>query len=366
MKILLTHSDPELPSRESIDLWRIIRPFRELSKHVDWQIDHQSYLVDHTLISKKTGKVPTEKLVKELDRLGSYDIIWTSYFPDAVLFDAMMFMSRKYGTKFVLDVDDDMFNVPKSNPIWKTKDIKKNLPQLQYCIENTPYLVTSSEILHHAYQRRRGNPTLLFPNYIGQGYKHKPFDNGDKVVISFFGSVSHEADLVETGFLEALKLIMKKYKHVHAGSVGLEVKGLPKNRYTFHPGKPGQAWIDEVWPHINCDVAVAPLIDTHFNRCKTNIKWLETAMIPAAFIGSNIPPYKGTVRPNVDGFLVNNTVDSWYKALEDVAINKLLRLKLAMNAHEAVEQSWSIENNWDKLQTLVETIQRDESATIPE
>lgn len=355
MKILIAHSDTKLPARESIDIWRIIRPFDELKKHVDWQIDHRPHLIPLEYYDKH-NRVNTQKLVEELKILGHYDIIWTSYFPDAILFDAMTFVGEKYGTKFVLDVDDDMFHIPKTNSIWNSIGIE-GVSELKYMVKQSPYLVTSSPILLKDYQQLRQKPTYLLPNYIGHDYKHKPFDNGDKVVIGFFGSVTHKHDLINTGFNEALARLMHKYKQLHCGTVGLEINNyLPKARYTHHPGKPGRAWLTEVWPNLNLDIAVAPLEDTRFNRARTNIKWLETAMIPAAFVGSDIPPYQGAVKSGQTGLLVKNDSQSWYEALEALVLDKDLRRRLASTAHAEVNRDWHIKTNWLKLKDIIEGI----------
>lgn len=354
MKILLCHSDPELPSRESIDLWRIIRPFKELAKHVDWQIDHQGYPIDPDL-QDDTGQVHTDKLVGEILKLSQYDIVWSGYFPDATLFDVMMFVQEKYGTKFVLDMDDDIYHLPEDNSFWQSGGIK-GVQELRYMIANTSYMVTSTKNLKAEFEKHRKLKTYLFPNYIG-GYKHKKFDNGDKVVIGYFGSVTHKKDLSETGFIEALHQIMHKYKNVHVGTVGANIEAyLPKQRYEHHKGIPGRAWVDEVWPNINCDIAVAPLQDTQFNRCKTNIKWLETAMIPAAFVGSNIEPYKGSVTEGETGLLVNNDSESWYEALESLVLDKELRQRLAKNAMAEVKKNWSVSSNWEALKDIVDDV----------
>lgn len=357
LRILITHSDPTFKARESIDLWRIIRPFKELAKHVDWEIDTQDYLIDHRLIDTK-NRVNTELLVKELERIGTYDIVWTGYFPDAVLFDCMQFVQEKFGTKFVLDADDDFWNIPQSNPIWRQDNVESNIEQIQYCITNTPYLVTSCPNLQEAYKKHRPElETYMLPNYIG-GYKHKAFDNGENVVISFFGGVSHKKDLEKSGFMEALRQIMKKYPNVSAGSVGLELKltGTLKKRYTFNPGLPGQDYVKKLWPAINADIAVAPLEYNIFNRRKTNIKWQETALIPAAFVGTDIPPYKGTVENEKTGLLVYNSPEAWFDALERLVLDKKLRLKLARAAQAEVEKNWAIENHWQALKEIIEEV----------
>lgn len=357
MKILLAHSDPKMPARQSVDLWRVIRPFKELAKHIDWQIDHQTYVIDPSLIDTN-NQVETPKLLKEIDRLKDYDIIWSSYFPDAVLFDVMTFMHEKYGTKFVLDVDDDMFHIPSDNGVWKSIG-REGVADLQWTVKEAPYLVTTTEQLQKEFKLHRVNPTYVFPNYVNDDYTHKPFDNGDKVVISFFGSVTHKSDFENTGLTDALKQLMRKYKNVHVGSVGLEIEGLPKARYTFHPGKPGQDWLNEVWPNINCDIAVAPLVDNQFNRCKSNIKWLETALIPAAFVGSNVYPYKGTVEHGKTGILTDNSTEGWYEALEQLVLDKQLRTTLAANARKEVISKWHFNTKWQQLKQLVEDIYAD-------
>lgn len=355
MKILLLHSDSKLAARESIDLWRVIRPFAELAKHSDIEIDHRRYLLE-SLVDSKNSRLEASVVAKECEQLAKYDIVWSSYFPDAVLFDVMQFVSLKFGTKFVIDIDDDVFHIPAHNSIWNTAGYE-GIKSLQYIAENADFLVTSTPVLQAELAKHRSKPTYLLPNYIGSDYKHKPLDNGDRVVISFFGSITHAKDLEDTGCLKAIEKLVNKYPQVHFGTVGLKVRPkVPEGTYTFYPGKPGQAWLDEVWPNINADIAIAPIVDNKFNRCRSNIKWQETALIPAAFIGSNIPPYKDTVINGKTGLLVENNEKSWYKALEKLVLDKELRLKLAKSAQKEVEKNWLIKNNWQKLQEILDQV----------
>lgn len=43
---------------------------------------------------------------------------------------------------------------------------------------------------------------------------------------------------------------------------------------------------------LNADLFLAPLRDTDFNRCKSNIKWLESAYIGKPLMASNVEPYR--------------------------------------------------------------------------
>jgi len=356
MKILLAHSDPKLAARESIDLWRIIRPFKELSKHVDWQIDHVPYLLDESKQQPDGGYLPDD-LAEMAERYGQYDIIWTGYFVDERLFDVLSFVSMKFGTKVVVDIDDDFYHLPKHNNFWNDPyGGIKGLKEVHWIIENSDYVVTSTPNLKKELDKHVRGKTYILPNYIGSDYKHKKFENQD-VVISYFGSITHKKDVSETGFLEALQRITHKYKNVRVGTVGIKIDAyLPKQRYTHHNGIAGKRYITEVWPNINADISCAPLEDNQFNRCKSNIKWFESAYIPSAFIASNIEPYKGSVEDGKTGLLVENNADSWYKALERLVLDAKLRKQLAHNAKIEVKRNWDISTNWMRLKEIIEDV----------
>jgi glycosyltransferase involved in cell wall biosynthesis len=46
--------------------------------------------------------------------------------------------------------------------------------------------------------------------------------------------------------------------------------------------------------NLKLDLAVAPLRDTYFNRCKSNLKWLEWASLGVPLVASDVEPYKKT------------------------------------------------------------------------
>lgn len=75
------------------------------------------------------------------------------------------------------------------------------------------------------------------------------------------------------------------------------------------------AWHPSTYPQniydLDIDVALAPLRDVNFNRCKSAIKWLEWASIDVPVIASNMESYK-----DIEGIvLTGNTSEEWYAAL---------------------------------------------------
>jgi glycosyltransferase involved in cell wall biosynthesis len=64
-----------------------------------------------------------------------------------------------------------------------------------------------------------------------------------------------------------------------------------------------------------CDLAIAPLVDTEFNRCKSELKFLQYSAVGLPSLSSNCPPYSNIVKHGIDGILVENTTAAWYKAI---------------------------------------------------
>ena len=80
------------------------------------------------------------------------------------------------------------------------------------------------------------------------------------------------------------------------------------------------------------DIAIAPLADTPFRRCKSDIKFLDYAAIGAAAVLSDVGPYPATVRHGETGWLVENTSAAWVDALERLIADAELRRHLAEGA----------------------------------
>lgn len=58
------------------------------------------------------------------------------------------------------------------------------------------------------------------------------------------------------------------------------------------------AWDIHEYPQrlydLNIDIGLAPLRDTEFNRCKSNLKWLEWSSLSVPVIASDVEPYSKT------------------------------------------------------------------------
>lgn len=95
---------------------------------------------------------------------------------------------------------------------------------------------------------------------------------------------------------------------------------------------------------LSLDISICPLEDNPFNQCKSNIKWMESAMAGVPVVASNVYPYETSIEHGITGFLVKDNND-WTKYLSKLIDNPELREKMAKAAKEEVLEKYNIEKD---------------------
>ena len=159
-------------------------------------------------------------------------------------------------------------------------------------------------------------------------------------VVGYMGTFTHDDDLAMVE--PALREIWQR----HPGGVEFQFVGVVGRKETmrallglpvrvFRP-TPKQAEYPRFMPwfsgHFRWDIAISPLRDVPFNRCKSDIKFLDYSAIGAAGIYSRVPAYESSVCHLGTGWLVENDVGAWTQALEALLSDDRLRTQLAYNA----------------------------------
>lgn len=358
MKILAIHGvGAGKPEKDPpVHLWRIYRPLEELKKHVDWQIDYQKTFIPNADKLKSDKDLTNELIESAGKQLGQYDIIFSSYHFDAAADALIEAVCAKYGTRYVLDDDDNSFAIEQENPYWSTMTHDKTFI-LQQIVRYAKYVTTTTETLCKVIAERTkvNGEVFVLPNYISEDYKEYDPDNGDKVVIGYFGGYNHYFDLHDTGFMEAVERVMHEHKNVRFKVVGIPLgKYTPKARTEVINPTGGRKWTSELFPTLNFDISCAPLRANAFTRCKSNIKWQESTRMGAAFICSDIPPYD--TLPDGTAVKVNNTTEDWYKALKKLVEDATERKRLVSAARKELAANWTLEKNWHKYKEMFEAV----------
>lgn len=115
-------------------------------------------------------------------------------------------------------------------------------------------------------------------------------------------------------------------------------------------GVPGVTFLPEVKGYENYvalvqqrgwDLALAPLMDSLFENCKTNLKYREYAAFGVPGIYSNVPLYSSCVRHEQTGLLAENSVDAWLVALDRAITLPALRARIVGAARGDVEKHYA-------------------------
>jgi len=264
---------------------------------------------------------------------GRFDvaIFQRQYKPE--VFNYMMQM-KKHGTKVIYEIDDNLFEVPPWNPAHKFFEQRSVREYIQIFLENVDAVFVTQEYLKKVYAKYNPNVFVL-PNSIDFKVMHGRPRNNRHPVVCWQGSNTHEKDLalVRKAFL---KLVKDDDCFVKLWS--MDVPGAHKvplvQFEAFFP----------MYGQLDIDIGLAPLAPNNFNRCKSNLKFLEYSALRTPTIASDFGPYKDVIKNNETGLLVGNVKD-WYGAIRMLIDDVAERERLGNAAYEFVKENYDIDKN---------------------
>lgn len=281
--------------------------------------------------------------------------IWVTKPMDSPNVVMELFADRDFtGTKLVLDLDDDPFNLNPNHPAYQ--QFKDKEPIYKMFIQSADHLICSTEYIKDVVKDLNPKITVI-PNAIDPEIwkvKRKKRNDG-KIRIGWFGSSSHIADF---DIFESFKSeILLRYPQVEFHLAGFSFEDLnDEDKRIFHySGTKGYEEYPQFVADKDLDIAIAPLHDTQFNRCKSNIKWLEHSMLETPMVLSDVTPYKECVKNYKTGYLAKNK-SQWVKYLSWLIENEEKRKEIGKAAKEAVENDWLIEKQLPKYEKLFEKL----------
>lgn len=278
---------------------------------------------------------------------------------------------KKEGKKIVLDNDDTYKDGEnggiKLNTYFNAERVKRGLVTINQTMDafaiEADLITVSTEMLAEEYRKLNKNVVVL-PNYIDPFYFDEPLRNeGEKVRIGITGSVGMSSDL------DVLNPIFKHYEH--DPRVQLVFFSLPANpkdnpmmanayedEYNFLESMSVE-WhatvnMDKYHDKLNdlkLDIMVIPRTDNYFNRCKSNLKFLESSMfkIPCVAQGFSDGKSPYQVNPEDSKHMTIVTDNSkWIEEIEKLIVDKELRREMGKKAKEYVLANYDINDHADE------------------
>jgi len=204
-----------------------------------------------------------------------------------------------------------------------TEALKQRMARLN------PRILVVQNALHEQFLEQQGDST-------GSG-------NSAKIVIGYMGTYSHDDDILMV--LQALRnVITPRADEIEFQLIGgireasslRALYGVNLRPLEVGPNVEYSRFMRWMRTQAKWDLAIAPLVDTPFTRCKSDIKFLDYGILGIPGIYSKVAPYESTVKHLETGLLARNTVGDWTGALEAMISDAALRRRLGAAAREYV------------------------------
>ncbi|MGC3996939.1 MAG: glycosyltransferase [Anaeromyxobacter sp.] len=241
---------------------------------------------------------------------------------------------RAAGLPVVYETDDLMHEIPADNLCHDT--VAPTIPFIEEALRRADLVTVTTPVLAERIARY-GAPIEIVPNQLDErlwaGAPPRP--EGGPVVIGYAGTATHLADLaiVEPALLEISRRFGSGVAFRFLGCATPQLAALPNFSYVkFEHSYQAYA---RALPGAGIDVGVVPLLDTPFNACKSDIKWLEYAACGIAGVFSDLAPYQGIAQGRT-GLRVPNTTAAWIEALDRLVRDAALRRGVAAAARQEV------------------------------
>lgn len=282
---------------------------------------------------------------------------------------------KDMGIKLVLEYDDNIFAVSPYSPhymdygveefydewsglkIWEDGKAgfsiernKQRLDSVRKACDIVDMVTVTQPHLADVFRQYNDNVVCL-PNCVNPVLWQKlPLkrDNTDEIRLFWAGGCSHYIDWLH--LVEPLRIVMERYKNVKMVVMGqafeATLKDLPQDRVEIHP------WVHfEAYPMrvsiLDPDISLIPLDDNEFNRCKSNIKWVEQSAMGVPSVVSAVSPYFEHYNGK-NMVAVDNTDDAWIKGISTLIEDRILRAKIGAEARNTVMERFDINTQYNQ------------------
>ncbi|MCV3210531.1 glycosyltransferase [Mesorhizobium sp. YC-39] len=270
---------------------------------------------------------------------------------------------EKGGSRLIVDVDDGFICMDESHPEYEVyKDRNATLSAL---VRRADANWFSTRPLAEAYaqisSRSEIMPNMIDPRIWRNYRKPRPlFPTDGKLRLLYMGTATHDADfaMIADALDEVDGLRPNSFDLTIVGAV----KSPPRRKWIVTLKPPAG---DIVYPRFvrwlldqtPFHVGLAPLVDNAFNRCKSDLKYLDYAALGILPILSDGVAYRDSATASGGAVLVQNRQEQWRDAVLDVIDHRERYSAMVQTAGRYVRNERNIAKlamrQWESLNRLV-------------
>ena len=261
------------------------------------------------------------------------------------LFDSIK--TRFPDLPILTEIDDNLLSVPRYNEANMTYDPRSEVRRRALDqIKASDGVIVSTPGLKTVYSEFNDNIHVI-PNCIDFGlWNRAKRKSRPGLRIGWAGGGNHEGDVA--AIQNAIKNTLKNHPSVKFVFVnGPGFHGLPDFLRNV-PGVEHHAiWAPilkypQMLASMDFDIIISPLVDSAFNRGKSNLKWLEAAALGIPCIASNVGHYAETLRTGDDCVLADDEKE--FELALDVLIRDRKRRKdIGKAAHARAMRDFNVD-----------------------
>ena len=280
---------------------------------------------------------------RDIDK-GDVYIVQRTAFDNREAAEALVDEIRKEGSRLIVDNDDAFCLMDSSHPEHDFHSDKNSA--LVYLMEMADETWFATPTLAEAYSNHSTNPEVMpdaIDPRIWRNYRKKwrPIGSNKKLRMVYMGTGTNDGDF------EVILPALDEVARMRPNSFELTIIGAvtrpPNRRWLQNVSPPRTAtayprfarWLlqQPAW-----DVGLAPLADTPFNNCKSDIKFLEYTALGVVSVVSDCAPYRASAVESGGAILVKNSTDNWRDTFLNL-IDNLTQFRSIVDA--AWEYVWS-------------------------
>jgi glycosyltransferase involved in cell wall biosynthesis len=255
------------------------------------------------------------------------------HFGDEIL--EMIERVSRQGVAVVWDTDDDVAAIPRGTEAYKTlggrRKIRRHFASTVAIARAAHLMTTTNEHLAQVYRDAGVEHVTAIENYIAPEDLNGRRPRHQGIVIGLVAAGEHEGDLKKMRMGEILHEVLRRHDGVRVVSIGADLK-IRDHRYRHVRIVPVEQLVAA---EREFDIGLAPLLDTPFNRARSNVKLKEYAAAGAMWLASPLGPYVG-MGEEQGGLLVPE--GEWLDALSAIIEDGERRRELARRARAWAER----------------------------
>lgn len=322
-----------------------------------------------------------DEIGKNFDIVIVHQALYTSEIQDA-FWNTIIYCKETYGTKFVLDIDD-YWDYGKTHPYNNVCQFFAYPLKMMMNFKLFDYVTTTTEyfksVISEYFTEER---IVVFENAISltdtQFVNEK--NKSDKLRFGIAGGSSHTEDIKQLieipkyltdKQLNQIELVFCGYNVEDAevceidenGNIAKKEKMDIKNNWWYTTENQFKSSFknykrietrsidNKEYGSIyrNIDILMVPLLNNKFNRCKSELKFIEAGFTNTAVISSNVIPYNNFGENEYDClFVKENTPESWAKTIKKILRDKDYVKIMAERLNSKVTETRNLEDITNK------------------